>query len=388
MKLLSIDNYIDFNCIGGECPISCCGGAWSIEIEDAFYQYYMSVEGEFGEELKEGILRNGERKVFKLDEKTRDCVFLNENKLCRIYRELGPDALCRTCRTYPRCIFQVGDIKICYLTNSCPEVNRMIIQRKDLLRTLYDDLNEDMSGSERDIADKTDPGKFNDAIRAFTTGMHIMQNRDISLGDRIFLILFYIERFQNLFSNDNDVSELINIFSGPEIYTLFLENRNTDNLNYVDKIHVFMMIYRIMMTYSYDHSMWKRCTQLADDIVNKGMRDVERLELAFLSTKNEEIQKEFEQIITYRYFAVFMQGFENGDYFEKFAYELIVLAALEAYIALTESIQERKCTQEDRILFYSLCGRIDHNKVEKEHLVEEIKKEGFYSMDKLIGIIN
>lgn len=28
MKLLSVDAYVDFKCIGGDCPISCCGGDW------------------------------------------------------------------------------------------------------------------------------------------------------------------------------------------------------------------------------------------------------------------------------------------------------------------------------------------------------------------------
>ena len=67
MKLLSVDNFIEFECIGGDCPISCCGGNWAIGIDDASYQYYMSVEGEFGETLKEGILVGENRKVFKLN---------------------------------------------------------------------------------------------------------------------------------------------------------------------------------------------------------------------------------------------------------------------------------------------------------------------------------
>lgn len=388
MKLLSVDNYIDFECIGGTCPISCCGGGWGIEIENESYQYYMSVGGEFGKLLKDGILAGEERKVFKLDEKTRECVFLNENKLCRIYRELGPDALCYTCRSYPRSLYQVGDIMFCFLTNSCPEVNRIIAQRKTPLKTLYDDMDDEMDDNEREIADKTDWKKFNDAIRAFNVGMHIMQNREISFGDRLYLILFYVERFQELISNDKSVSYLIELFSKPDAYIFFLENRNRDNFEYAGKIHIFMMIYRSLMAESYEHPMWIRCTQLADDIVQKGVTDIERLKQAFARIKNEDIQTEFEQIMAYRFFAVFMQGFDNMDYFDKLAYEVIMLIVLESYIALTEAVQEKNCTQEDRILFYSLCGRIDHTKNQKNLLVNDLKTEGFYEMDKLIKLIS
>ncbi len=388
MKLLSVDNYIDFKCIGGECPISCCGGNWSIEIEDDSFRYYMSVEGDFGEQLKEGIIVGEDRKVFKLYEKTRDCVFLNENKLCKIYRELGPDALCYTCRTYPRSMYQVGDIMFCFLTNSCPEVNRMIMQRKDLIKTLFDDMNDEMDNAERDIANNTDWITFNAAIRVFTAGMHIIQNREVLFKDRLFLALFYVEKAQESISENRDVSGLIEMFSKSEIYSLFLENRAANSREYADKIHIFMIIYRMLISDSYDHPMWKRCTELADDIVHKGVTDVERLKKAFLRIECEEIQTELEQIMAYRYFAVFMQGYNNTDYLDKLAYEIIILVALESYIALSEAVQGRICTQEDRILFYSLCGRIDHTKRQKEELVTELRKEGFYGMDKLIRLVS
>lgn len=389
MKLLAVDTYIDFECIGEKCPISCCGGGWGIEIEEESYKYYMSVEGEFGEQLKENIITEDSRKTFKLDEKTRECAFLNKNKLCKIYRELGPEALCYTCKTYPRIMYQVGDIMFCSLTNSCPEVNRMILQRRDMIKTLFDDMDEEMDDGERDIADKTDWRKFNNAIKAFTTGMHVIQNRDIAFEDRLYLILFYVERFQELMTKDMDVSSLVDVFSKPEIYKMFLEQRNKENLKYeyADRIHIFMMIYRVMMTDAFDHPMWKRCTELADDIVHKGVTDIERLKKAFSYIGNEDIQIEMEQIMAYRFFTVFMQGFDRTDYMDKLAYEVIMLVALWSFMALTEAIQERSCTREDRILFYSLGGRIDHSNNKKANLVSELKEEGFYRMDKLIELV-
>ena len=89
----------------------------------------------------------------------------------------------------------------------------------------------------------------------------------------------------------------------------------------------------------------------------------------------------------YRFFAVFMMGFEDQDYLDKLAYEIILNTALAAYTALTEAVQGHECTQEDRILFYSLCARIDHTKNQKEKLVGELKRDGCYEIDKLIRLV-
>ena len=98
MKLLSVDNYIDFKCLGGECPISCCGGNWQIIVDDDAYNFYISVEGELGEKIRNGIKKVDGINVFELDSKTKDCMFLDENKLCIIQKMLGEDALCYTCK--------------------------------------------------------------------------------------------------------------------------------------------------------------------------------------------------------------------------------------------------------------------------------------------------
>ena len=46
--------YKRFSCIAQRCEDTCCAG-WEIDIDDRSYQYYMSVEGEFGERLRRSI---------------------------------------------------------------------------------------------------------------------------------------------------------------------------------------------------------------------------------------------------------------------------------------------------------------------------------------------
>lgn len=380
MKLLAVDEYIKFECIGGKCPISCCGGNWGITIDDESYDYYMSVEGEFGNVLRSGIIKLNGTNAFRLDEKTRDCVFLNENKLCSIYRNLGPDSLCETCRTYPRAFYDVGDIEFCYLTNSCPEVNRMIVQRIEPFNTLYDDSEEDENIVEEG---------FDKPLSALMTGLDIIKNRNIKIRDRMILMLIFAAKFQECMRKNTNFNDVMTAFSDLQIYKRLLDSGLAkQESDIAGKIRVFMIVYRSLMWDSYDHPMWKRCACLAESITHNEMPDVELIKGAYASVLNENIQIELEQLMAYRFFVVFMQGFEAADYYDKVVYEIIMLITLETFVILTDVFQHHKCSQNDRILFYSLCGRIEHTVKQKESLVKELRDGGFYEQEKIIKLVS
>ncbi len=384
MKLLSVDDFIKFECIGGDCTISCCGGNWGIPIDDESYRYYMSVEGSFGEALRNGMTKMNGGNAFRLDEKTKDCVFLDENKLCRIYRNLGPDALCVTCRTYPRTFYEVGDITFCYLANSCPEVNRMIMQRRDPLNILFDDSDD----SEDETLSDFDFVRFNETIKALTNGMQIIQNSEFALKDRLYLLLFFVERFQKLEANGKNAAGVIEIFSKSEVCRVFLESRNAGDFGITAKIRAFMIIYRSLMADSYSHPMWEKCGRLANSITGGAIKDMDAVQGAFYLIEDGGIQQELEQLMAYRFFASFMRGFDKLSYFEDLAYEIVLYSALITYIALSYVIEGQMCTQEDRIQFYSLCGRIDHTKRQKERVLDDLRREGFFEMEKLIKLVD
>lgn len=348
-------------------------------IDEKSAEYYGRVEGEFGEKLRGGIRTLNGQPAFAFNER-KDCIFLNDKKLCEIYRNLGPEALCETCRSYPRMMYDAGDITFCYLTNSCPEVNRMIMQKKESVKTLFDDSDE---AEDSDIPD-FERQQFDHATRALLTSMHILENRDIRLRDRMILLLLFINRFQEIIMADGNPTDIIGIFSAPEVYTMFLENNPVKESDVVVKIHVFMHIFSSILTGSYDHQMWARTVKLADRISDGRIKDIDKLRDAFSRINSESIEHELEQLMIYRFFAVFMQGFANNDYYEKLVYEYAMYVGLITYIALNEFEYGCECSQEDRILFYSLCSRIDHTYTQKQKLIEELKKDGMYKLDEVI----
>ena len=97
MRYLKPHFYDKFVCTAGDCPDTCCAG-WQIMIDEDSLEKYKSVQGEFGKRLHNSI--NWEEECFCQND--RRCAFLNDGNLCDLYKALGPDALCDTCRLYPR----------------------------------------------------------------------------------------------------------------------------------------------------------------------------------------------------------------------------------------------------------------------------------------------
>ncbi len=92
--------YKEFRCIADKCTDTCCKG-WEIDIDGATLEKYRSVNGSFGERLKNSIAENEGISFFRLTEYER-CPFLNTSRLCDIYLTLGENALCGICTDHPR----------------------------------------------------------------------------------------------------------------------------------------------------------------------------------------------------------------------------------------------------------------------------------------------
>lgn len=67
-------------------------------IDDQTLKKYQHFKGPFRNRLHNDI--DWKQHVFR--QYNRRCAFLNEENLCDIYTEAGPEMFCRTCRNYPR----------------------------------------------------------------------------------------------------------------------------------------------------------------------------------------------------------------------------------------------------------------------------------------------
>ena len=90
---------------------------------------YRELPGALGDRLR-AVLRDTEDGTVMEIEDGR-CPMWRQDGLCRIQAELGHDALCQTCRDFPRLRHDYGDFWELGLELSCPEAARLILTTRD-----------------------------------------------------------------------------------------------------------------------------------------------------------------------------------------------------------------------------------------------------------------
>ena len=130
MKIVKPQYYDRFRCLAGACPDSCCH-QWQVDVDGEAASRYLAMEGELGDALRRS-LRQSEDGWYLENENDR-CPMWRDDGLCRIQCEKGHDALCQTCRDFPRLRHDYGDFVELMLEMSCPEAARLILEEDDTL---------------------------------------------------------------------------------------------------------------------------------------------------------------------------------------------------------------------------------------------------------------
>ena len=127
------DFYDAFRCPAAACRHSCCVG-WEIDVDEDALQYYRSLGGKLGDELRRKIaLYPTPHFHLTADER---CPFLRSDGLCRLICELGEDSLCDICALHPRFYNEYpGRIEM-GLGLVCEEAARLILSWPKPLRLI------------------------------------------------------------------------------------------------------------------------------------------------------------------------------------------------------------------------------------------------------------
>ncbi len=193
---IRVPKYLNkFKCIADKCEDTCCAG-WEIVIDEETYDYYENLSGSFGERLRSEMVNDGEDNIFVL--KNGNCAFLNENKLCDIYNELGEDSLCYTCKKYPRYMEEFGNLRELGISLSCPEAARIILGDSNKVEFELSE-NDEFITSYNDI----DAMLFIDLMQCRNIIFNILQNRSIDLNIRVAIILNFAKKVQDKINEDN-----------------------------------------------------------------------------------------------------------------------------------------------------------------------------------------
>ncbi len=126
MRMVKSAVYDRFSCIADRCPDSCCQ-EWEVEVDRESVEKYRALEGSLGDRLRQVMQVDGNGNgSFRIE--NRRCPMWRQDGLCQIQTELGHDALCKTCREFPRLRHDYGDFVELGLELSCPEAARLILK--------------------------------------------------------------------------------------------------------------------------------------------------------------------------------------------------------------------------------------------------------------------
>lgn len=191
MNYLMVDLYKEFQCSADACPNTCCKD-WKIIIDEVAYEKMAGNQEQLGIPAEDWIKKDKERGyVVKLDAGGR-CPMLNDQNLCKVVLNLGPEYLSSTCTIYPRSVQTYGDVMEGFLYLSCPEVVLRLMERREVQFDLASDDNP------------ASPFKYESLYR-FAAGarsamVDILQfPADISLVTRLFAAYDILERAVRLY---------------------------------------------------------------------------------------------------------------------------------------------------------------------------------------------
>lgn len=184
MKLRYRAYFERFRCIADCCPDSCCK-EWDVLVDDATAANYQKLPGKLGQDLRHYLHQEDEEWYLSITDGR--CPMWRADGLCRIQAELGHEALCQTCRDFPRLTHDYGDFVERGLELSCPEAAKYIFS-------------EDTAWVEREIPGgeepEYDPADMKILLRTRNVMLTILADTQYSVPETLALALLYGYRAQ------------------------------------------------------------------------------------------------------------------------------------------------------------------------------------------------
>ena len=185
------DYYTRFECKGGECRRSCCGG-WPIAVsQDEYFRL-------LGMECSSDLRRRLDCAFCLSDGVDADhfasiqpnfigkCPMHMENGLCQLHFECGPEILPDVCRLFPRSVYHFGTYT-CVCSAACERTVEMLIESDEPLCLIPTELGPEMVGHARPVEYSAD----REAVRNHC--LAIMEDRTLLLSARIDRVARYLQ---------------------------------------------------------------------------------------------------------------------------------------------------------------------------------------------------
>lgn len=383
MKFRYPSYYDRFTCIADRCEDTCCAG-WEIDIDDASYEFYMGIQGEFGRELRDNIKEyEGQEDVYErhgfILRDQRRCPFLDKDNLCVIYQKLGEEALCDVCTDTPRNYLEYGGAREVSLSASCAEAGRLIYGSEEPITFVEKQIEEELDFQESD-----EELVLAEEIRwARDMAIRIVQNRQIPLEKRICAYLAFAEEVQKRL-NEDAIVDIHKIKVEPYLYS-------STSVEETDKGRAVTFFLQRMKSFTQLESISEEWEQMLELLQKRYVEPADGAERyrkerkAFdreLKRQGREYEKE--HLMVYYSFLCLARCVDDYDFLGKA--KLAVASFLMIRDMDTAWCGEcgGRYTKEDRIKMARIYAKeVEHSENNLEYLADEFIFETAYTPENL-----
>lgn len=354
--------YDKFSCTAEQCPDTCCAG-WQIVIDENSLEKYSNVSGDFGIRLLNSI--DWGEGVFEQYHKR--CSFLNAENLCDIYKELGADALCDTCRLYPRHIEEFENLREFSLSLSCPVAAKMILECQEPVKFLEEE--DEKEECEEDFED-FDFLLFDCLLEVREKLFSIVQNRTIPIEKRMYCVLKTAKNLQEALEEGEFFER--DFISEIELYL----QESAEEFS-VSHYEIVQAIRKDLLRLEVLREEWKTNLEAAESLFQKGEAwYTEKRKKYKAEIKNTIGQKQWdiykEQLLMFFLYTYFCGAVYDDMIYSKGVLSVISVFWIEEITFWNWTAQEGKIEEKNLLeTAYRYAREIEHSD-ENLNLLEEI----------------
>lgn len=365
------DYYKEFQCTADQCEDTCCAG-WQIVIDKKSLATYKKVRGPYRWEMFSSV--NWFNGTFRQDKEKR-CAFLNEKNLCNLYIHQGEKSLCKTCRLYPRHIEEFEGLREISLSVSCPEAAKILMNRIEPVRFLT--YEKEVEEEYEDF----DPFLFSILEDAREEMIRILQNRELSLNVRVFLILAMAHDMQGRINRQELFScgDVIEKYKG-QAAKVFAEQK-VDAPNSKKKAGklakvLFEKLYELELL----KADWNMVLDETEILLYQDEKYLEKCEkFARWKQEHTEMEIHLEQLLVYFLFTYFLGAVYDGEVFAK-AQMAVYLTWMIHEIWMARWMENGETLERDEMteLLYRFSREVEHSDVNLKQVEKWMEKKWMF----------
>lgn len=370
--------FYDFQCEASACSDTCCAG-WGIMIDPVSLKKYGKYPGFFGNRLKNSI--DWENKSF--EQYHGRCAFLNEENLCDIYAEAGPQMLCKTCTRYPRHYEEYENLREISLSLSCPAAAKLILGSAEKMTFL-----SECRETPEEEYEEFDFFLFTKLQEIRDYFYQVIQNRELPVEGRMALILAVSHDMQNRIGRNQlyAVDDLLKRYENPSFLKTAEKKFKAYRGKHMERRIQFQKMLRRLYRLEVLRPEWtaflkKQERRLYHELSEEEYEQAVREFAVYYKDK----EYEYEQLLMYFVFNYVCGAVYDGDLFSKVKLAVVSTMLIRELDMAVWLEKEKQFTFEDQIsIAHRYAREVEHSDPNMEAMEYMMAEEERFTLQSLL----